>query len=62
MAAVGGVQMSVEQDCVPDAKQVPVAPVGVKVIVTLSPGVKPVTEYVNIFPIAPATTTGLAFI
>jgi predicted glycoside hydrolase/deacetylase ChbG (UPF0249 family) len=43
MLAVGGVHAVAVQVAVAALKQVPTAPVGVNVIVTLSPPVKPVT-------------------
>ena len=42
--AVGGLQLLAVQVAEALAKQVPVPPVGITVIVTLSPGVKPDTE------------------
>ena len=40
MEAVGGLQLAAVQVAVLKAKQVPAPPVGVRVIVTVSPGVK----------------------
>ena len=61
MLAVGGVHAVAMQDCVEDVKQVPAEPVGVTVMVTLSPPDNPVTRYDNTLPIGPTLTTGPAF-
>jgi hypothetical protein len=61
MLAVGSVHAITVHVAVEALKQVPAPPVGVTVIVTLSPPAKPVTWYDNTLPIAPTFTTGLAF-
>ena len=61
MLAVGGVHAVAIQVAIDALKQVPVPPVGVIVMVTLSPPDKPVTGYDNTLPIAPTLTTGPAF-
>ena len=61
MLAVGGVQAVAVQVAVDAVKQVPAPPVGVIVIVTLSPPDKPETVYVNTLPIGPTFTTGPPF-
>ena len=43
MPAVGGVHAVAVQDVVAELKQVPAPPVGVTIMATLSPPVKPVT-------------------
>ena len=57
MLAVGGVHAVAVQLAVDAVKHVPAPPVGVTVMETLSPPVKPVTWYDNTLPIAPALTT-----
>ena len=61
MLAVGGVHAVAVQLEDAALKQVPAPPVGVTVMVTLSPPDNPVTWYDKIFPIAPAFTTLPAF-
>ena len=61
MVAVGGVQAVAVQDVVAALKQVPALPVGVTVIVTLSPLAKPDTGYDNTLPIGPTLFTAPPF-
>ena len=61
MLAVGGVHAVAVQLVLAEVKQLPAPPVGVTVIITLSPPDNPVTWYDKIFPIEPIFTTLPAF-
>ena len=60
--AVGGVHAVAVQLVEDEVKQVPEAPTGNTVILTLSPPVKPFTEYDNTLPIVPTLNNGPEFI